>query len=114
MPKPSRLRIVGAIGMLGCIALAFMVGRGMGASQAKASAQASDLLNYQMVMAAFDAGWRVTWQGAQPEPDRASADQQCWRVPLYDIQRDPQPLQAWRCVDSRNEPTYTWVVEKKE
>lgn len=115
--KPNRIRtIVNVMGILVLLAFAFIGGGIQRAAQLATRVNTEDQINYQMVMAALDSGWKATWQGGvQPLPDTADGDQQaCWRVPLYDIARDPQPLKAWRCIDRLNEQTYTWVVEKTE
>ncbi len=117
MPKPNRIRtFIGIVDVLVLLAFAFIGGRIQMAAALATRTNTEDQINYQMVMAALDSGWKATWQGGvQPLPDTADGDQQaCWRVPLYDIAREPEPLKAWRCIDRSGEPSYTWVVEKKE
>ena len=113
--KPNRIRtFIGTVGILVLLAFAFIGGRIQMATSLAARVNTEDQINYQMVMLALDSGWKATWIGGlQPLPDTADGDQQaCWRVPLYDIARDPEPLKAWRCIDRANEQSYTWVVEK--
>jgi hypothetical protein len=107
-----RLQVSWAISLAVFLFLGLLIGRSLAVKRDVQPSQ--DAVNYEMVMAALDAGWRVTWQGVQPAPDRSDDTISCWRVPLYDVTMGDAPLMSWRCQDQAGEVTYNWLAEKTE